>query len=375
MGNAYSPRAYAESFLRALDKFDIDDYVSALDGSSCCFSCDAEKAFIAALENTPPDSTAIICTDLYSDGTEENRMMNSLEYIIAALVSKGVTIKLVLNADNPMDEILPGLRTLMPVFMSGKVSAYYLKGRRDGIYRYRLISLDHAALCSEAVTGHYDTAMTRVALTGQQASLYRQRAEQILEFASPLIEIIDSNEKRMALVASGAAIPGKRVGVLSTPPFYTMNSALIDRIMERNGICGETADRIKQYLHAERSRVKRITRSSEYVCCFPDIPRESYDEKPVFLSLSGLFYDREILCTYDEYAEHVRLTQKFEKQYTNFRCIPEKNSPFRNIQIFMHTGHGVMLSKNKTPAIHLFINHSKLRQAFENILSLYGESI
>ena len=373
MGDASSPRAYAESFLSELDRFDTDDYVSAADSSSYYFSSEEEKDFIASLENAPADTSAIICTDLYSGGLEEDRLMQNLEYIIAVLIRKGVHIDFVLNADNPMDEILPGLVSLSPVFLSGRISVYYLKGRRDGIFRYRLISLENAALSCEALTGHYDDAVTRVAATDEEIRLYRLRAEQLLGFASPLIEVIDSSEKRLSRLSLSADIPGKRVSVLSTPPFFTMSSPLLHRILERNGIGRDEAASIEQYIHAERSRVETVLRHSEYVCIYPDIPRNRYDEMPVFLSVSGLFYNREILCTYDEYAEHIRLMKQFEETYPRFRCIADKNSHFRNVQIFMHSGQGVMLSKNRTPVIHLLVTHSKLRPALENILSPYGE--
>ena len=295
--------------------------------------------------------------------------------MISVLVHRGVHIRLVLNADNPMDEILPGLIALMPVSMSGKVSMYYLKGRRDGIYRYRLISLDSAALCCEALTGHYASAVTRIVTSEDEVRRYRQRAEQILDFAVPLIEVIDSPETRMTLLEADAGIQGGRMGVLSTPPFYTMSDALLDRVLWRNGICAEEAERIRRYLSVERQRTVQTLRHSGFVCSYPEISRESYDEKPVFLSVSGLFYNREILCSYDEYAEHIRLMREFEKEHRGFCCVPDRNRPFRNIQIFMCRGQWVMISKNRTPTIHLFIKHSKLRQAIEDLLVPYSGSL
>lgn len=374
-GDAFSPRSYAESFLRELDRFDTDDDPAALDESSClAASGEAEEAFVRAAKNARPGSSAIICTDLYSGSTEDDSMLKSLELIFAVLVREGIHIDFVLNADNPMDEILPGLKALMPLFLSGNISAYYLKGRRDGIYRNRLISLENAAFCIEAVTGHYDTAVKRVITREEEVESYRLRARQILDFASPLIEIIGDSESRLSVLASCSKKQGKRVAVLSTPPFFAMNNALLSRILRRNGVGDDEIARVSEYLHNERTRTLQILRHSEFVINYPDIPRESYDEKPVFLSVSGLFYDREILCTYDEYAEHIRLMKRFEKEHPRFCCIADTNSPFRNIQIFMHTGAWIMISKNKTPTVHLYIDHSKLRQALENMLSPYGES-
>lgn len=374
-GDAYSPHAYAQSFLQELDRFNIDDQPSALDRLSYHLADKAaDEAFTRALNSVHPDSRAIICTDLYSGSTEDDSMLKSLAYAMAALIRKGLRIDFVLNADNPMDEILPGLKTLMPLFLSGRISAYYLKGRRDGIYRNRLISLENAAFCVEAVTGHYATAVRRVITDRQEVDSYRRRAQQILGFASPLIEILEDSESRLAVLASCSKKAGKRICVLSTPPFFTMNNALLSRILMRNGVGEEEIARVSKYLHDERKRTLQILKHSEFVINYPAVTAESYEENPVFLSVSGLFYDREILCTYDEYAEHIRLMKRFEKEHKNFRCIADKNSPFRNIQIFMHTGMWVMISKNKTPATHLYIEHSKLRQAFENMLSPYGES-
>lgn len=370
----YSPRFYAESFLRELDGFDTVNDSSAENRLSYRFSSNAEKAFIRVLETVNKGTRAIICTDLSSDD-DDTYMMQNLEYIIATLARRGIHIDLVLNADNPMDEILPGLISLMPVFMTGNVSVFYLKGRRDGIFRYRLVALDNAALCCEAITGHADAAITHVAVGDAEITRYRQRAAHILSLAHPLIEIVDNDKQRLSLLGAFSKKQGKRASVLSTPPFYTMSDSLLDRILQRNRIDREEADRIKKYLHSERARFLNDLKHSEFVTSYPDIPRDSYDEKPVFLSLSGLFYNREILCTYDEYTEHIQLMKRFEKKHSRFHCIADKNSPFRNIQIFMLSGQWVMLSKNKTPTIHLFIKHSKLRQAFENMLFAYCESL
>lgn len=43
-------------------------------------------------------------------------------------------------------------------------------------------------------------------------------------------------------------------------------------------------------------------------------------------------------------------------------------SAFRNIQICIHERKWVIVSKNKTPAIHFLIRHPKMRNAFENMV-------
>ena len=44
---------------------------------------------------------------------------------------------------------------------------------------------------------------------------------------------------------------------------------------------------------------------------------------------------------------------------------------FRKIQIFMHEGQWVMVSKNKSPAIHFVIEHPAIRQSMEKMLETF----
>ena len=66
------------------------------------------------------------------------------------------------------------------------------------------------------------------------------------------------------------------------------------------------------------------------------------------------------------------MTRAFERQHKHYRAVADENAMFRNVQIFVNEGYWIMLSKNRTPAIHLFTRHPKLRQSFENMLLLYG---
>ena len=45
-----------------------------------------------------------------------------------------------------------------------------------------------------------------------------------------------------------------------------------------------------------------------------------------------------------------------------------KDNAFRNIQITMHEGEYVMISKNKSPTIHFVIRHPILKDAIEHLM-------
>lgn len=83
------------------------------------------------------------------------------------------------------------------------------------------------------------------------------------------------------------------------------------------------------------------------------------------LPLSGVFYEKDVLYDYDDYALHLRQTLDFEAAHPNYSLLQTEENAFCNLQIIMNLGHWAMVSKEKSPAIHFVIHHPKLRGAIE----------
>lgn len=87
---------------------------------------------------------------------------------------------------------------------------------------------------------------------------------------------------------------------------------------------------------------------------------------PLALSLSEVFYEHEICCTYDEYLEHYHQTMAFAEHNPNYTVLSQHTRIFRNIQIRIKHREWVIISKNKSPVIHFVIRHPKMRKAIED---------
>lgn len=61
--------------------------------------------------------------------------------------------------------------------------------------------------------------------------------------------------------------------------------------------------------------------------------------------------------------------EEFAQLHPNYHLKLDTAHVFRNIQIQIHEGKWVMVSKNKTPTIHFVIRHSKMLNAFENFIA------
>ena len=100
----------------------------------------------------------------------------------------------------------------------------------------------------------------------------------------------------------------------------------------------------------------------------PELTREEFEQYPMVLSLSGLFFESDIFYTYEQYLQHLSQTKDYAKGQENYSVTVTHQLPFRNIQIIILEGEWVMVSKNKFPAIHFVIHHPKMCHALENMI-------
>ena len=100
----------------------------------------------------------------------------------------------------------------------------------------------------------------------------------------------------------------------------------------------------------------------------PVLTQEEFSKFPPVMSLSSLFYEKDLAYTYEDYTEHLRQTKEFAESHPNYTVKLTNKNAFRNIQIVIHEGEWVMVSKGKSPVIHFVIRHPKLRNAIENMI-------
>ena len=100
----------------------------------------------------------------------------------------------------------------------------------------------------------------------------------------------------------------------------------------------------------------------------PAFTPEEFREKPPVLELSGVFCEADIPYSQEEYTAHLNDTKAFAAQNPNYSWEMSGSQAFRNLQILIHQGLWVMVSKGKAPAIHFVIRHPKLRYAIESFI-------
>ena len=96
------------------------------------------------------------------------------------------------------------------------------------------------------------------------------------------------------------------------------------------------------------------------------LSEETFEKEPVYLSLSGMFSEKGLRYTYQEYQQHLAATRQFAEDHAGYDLYTDAVQTFRNIQIQVNAGKWVIVSKNNAPSIHFVIKHPKMIRAFED---------
>ena len=98
--------------------------------------------------------------------------------------------------------------------------------------------------------------------------------------------------------------------------------------------------------------------------CVPVLTPEQFAASPLNLSLSGLFFETDIPYTYEIYRAHLEATRAYAADRPNMILAPDPAPAFRTLSYSVVGERLVIVSKNKSPAIHFVIHHPKMVQAF-----------
>ena len=373
-------------FLSKLDDFDLNEYIKVikfdeLKVPSVPFQIPSSKTYFGIKEMMESELDFLKSTVLskssapvimYSDMpmkemAKDPEFPKKWMFGMAMMLKKGLHLHQIHNLDRSFDEMMLGLESWIPMYMTGQISPYYFKNAPNDVFLHFLKVSGIAALSGEAVAGYHADGKYYLTKVKREVEYYRKRAEEMLKNAYPLMEIYRSERKNElnAFLLADIKTAGKRRSILSSLPLYTISSKLLDRILTRNNINAELKEKITEYAKTQRQRIKKILENERIEDEIPDFVQENFTKSPPMLELSGVFCEEDIPYNEEEYTAHLKESMAFAEQNPNYTLKCSTAHAFNNLKIIIHEGQWVMVSKGKTPAIHFVIRHPKLRSAIE----------
>lgn len=376
-------------FLSKLDEFDLSEYIKVikfdeLKVPSVPFQLPSSKTYFGIEEMMESEldflkatvlSKSMAPVTMYSDMpiaemAKDPEFPKKWMFGMAMMLKKGLHLNQIHNLDRSFDEMMLGLESWIPMYMTGQISPYYFKNAQNNIFLHFLKVSGAAALSGEAISGYHADGKYYLTKSKREVEYYRKRADEMLRSAYPLMDIYRSERKNElnAFLLADTKTAGSRRSILSSLPLYTISSELLDHILTRNNTNAELKERIKDYAEVQRQRMKAILATETLEDEVPIFTSENFVSNPPVLELSGIFCETDIPYSEEEYAAHLCESKAFAEQNRNYSLKCSAAHTFRNLQILIHEGQWVMVSKGKAPAIHFVIRHPKLRRAIESFI-------
>ena len=381
-------------FLHHLDSFNLDDYIKVIKFDELKVPSipfykaktkhyygieemkQGELNFFKGTVLSKSKEDIFMCSDMpMEDMAKDIDFGKKWMFAIAMCLKKGHHLNIIHNLDRPFNEMMLGLESWIPIYMTGQISPYYLSNLKNNIYNHLNYVSAAAALSGECINGFHNKGMYYLTTNKNEIEYYKEKSDLLLKKAKPLMEIYrESNIKEYHLfLKKDENIECDRTRYISSLPLFTISDELLIKILKRNKLTKEEINKIIKYKNNEFKYMNSILKKNKVFDYIYVIKEDEFISDTPSLSLNNLFIDKTINYTYKEYIEHLKLTNEYAKNNKNYNVLTEEDKTFKNITITILKNNHVIISKNSNPTIHFVIRHPKLVAAIESFNPLVKE--
>ena len=381
-------------FLHHLDSFNLDDYIKVIKFDELKVPSipfykaktkhyygieemkQGELNFFKGTVLSKSKEDIFMCSDMpMEDMAKDIDFGKKWMFAIAMCLKKGHHLNIIHNLDRPFNEMMLGLESWIPIYMTGQISPYYLSNLKNNIYNHLNYVSAAAALSGECINGFHNKGMYYLTTNKNEIEYYKEKSDLLFKKAKPLMEIYrEKNIKEYHLfLKKDENIECDRTRYISSLPLFTISDELLIKILKRNKLTKEEINKIIKYKNNEFKHMNSILKKNKVFDYIYVIKEDEFISDTPSLLLNNLFIDKIINYTYKEYIEHLKLTNEYAKNNKNYNILTEKDKTFKNITITILKNNHVIISKNSNPTIHFVIRHPKLVAAIESFNPLVKE--
>ena len=387
-------KSQVSDFLHNLDSFNLDDYIKVIKFDELKVPNipfykaktkhyygieemkQGELNFFKGTVLSKSKEDIFMCSDMpMEDMAKDIDFGKKWMFAIAMCLKKGHHLNIIHNLDRPFNEMMLGLESWIPIYMTGQISPYYLSNLKNNVYNHLNYVSAAAALSGECINGFHNKGMYYLTTNKNEIEYYKEKSDLLLKKAKPLMEIYrENNIKEYHLfLKKDENIECDRTRYISSLPLFTISDELLIKILKRNKLSKVEIDKIFKYKNDEFKYMNSILKKNKVFDYIYVIKEDEFISDTPSLLLNNLFIDKIINYTYKEYIEHLKLTNEYAKNNNNYNILNEEDKTFKNITITILKNNHVIISKNSNPTIHFVIRHPKLVAAIESFNPLVKE--
>ena len=375
--NNKTNKNYINDFLNNLDDFNLNDYIKVikfdeLKVPNIPFYRVKTKNYygIEEMKNGELDffkgtvlsktmEDIFMCSDMpMEDMAKDTDFGKKWMFAIAMSLKKGLHLNIIHNLNRPFNEMMLGLESWIPIYMTGQVSPYYFKDNKNNIYEQLNYVSGSCALTGECIKGNHNKGKYYLTGNSKEVEYYKEKARLLLKKANSLMDIYNDFDNYQHFLVKDSKVNGNRKRFLSTLPLFTIKDELLIDILKRNNISEDDIKQIVKYKKIEENNIKNILKNNVINDNILD------DNDSLNFPIENIFCNQKIKYNYDEYLKHLEMTKKYKND--NYKLNIVDNKTFKNITITIIENSHVIISKNSDPVIHFVIRHPKLVSAISN---------
>ena len=289
---------YMKSFLEKLDEFNLYEYIRAihfdelkvpsvpfqLPTSRSYFGLkemmDSEISFLKATVLSKSKEPVIMYSDMpMNEMAKDPEFPKKWMFGMAMMLKKGLHLNQIHYIDRSFEEMMLGLESWIPMYMTGQISPYYLNGSQGNVFSHFLKVSGNVALTGEAINGYHSEGKYYLTKNKEEVTYYKRLAKRLLSKASPLMEIYrgERMQEFNNLLQSDAQIEGNRYFILSSLSLYTANEALLNKILKHNNISENEQKQIMEYFYSQCKLANYILKHSHITEEIPILTKEEFE--------------------------------------------------------------------------------------------------
>ena len=374
-------------FLHKLDDFDLDDFIKAIRFDDVKLPTvpfqipktesysgieqmkKSELDFMKTVVLSRSKSSVILYSDMpITEMAKDTEFSKKYMYGLAMMIKKGLHINFIHDVNRPFNEMMIGLESNIPLYMTGQISPFYLKNSESRVFNHLLKVSGSAALCGEAIKGNHNSGRYILTTKRDDVFYYRTRAKQLLEHASELMEIFREDRKEIFLAYLDRSFTAQceRKMIFSCLPLFTISEQLLDKLLCDNNVSKENAETIRKHRAYIKEKLEELLKNERVTIVVPKLTADDLSENAPYLFIPELFLDFGLKYSSDNYNAHLEQTKEFVSLYDNAALDISDTVTFKNIDFTIIKGKEVIVSKSKSPTIHFIIKHPRMVKSFEN---------
>ena len=383
-----------EKFLTNLDNFNLNDYIKTIKFDelkipNIPFYITKTKSYYGIEEMKKGEldffkgtvltknNNVFMCSDMpMEDMAKDVEFGKKWMFGIACMLKKGLHLDIIHNLDRPFNEMMLGLESWIPIYMTGQITPYYFKDIKTNIYQNLTYTSQTLALAGESINGYHNKGKYYLTNNKKEVEYYQEKAKNLLKKASPLMEIYkeENVDSYNNFLNNYYEIYAPRTRFLLSLPLFTISNTLLTSILKRNNINEDDINKILDYKINLTLNYNNILNKTSLYDNIPSLTKKEFENNKPNLLLSDIFYNKKITYTYEEYICHLKETEDFSKKHSNYKLNKLSFLTFKNITVTILGKELVIISKEENPTIHFIIRHSKLINAISNFKPIVKET-